>query len=453
MEYSDWDGDFDESAYPAQYEHRMLQMQMPISNKIPPSFNGRTSFFAYEEAINDWVDVTELSAERQGPALKSNLVEDALVCRELLDRDALKNAATGVTYYKNFLRTYFVKGAQTTFLWRFFNIFKFYRGQRDIRAWLTRMVVLKRRIEDCWMDMFVNIPADDIRFQNVVAAVVAQLGLAQDEAGLARAHQQWNEQRRIQHRTGFPLGDNLFALMLIVLADLNENQREQLSNKMNIMGHHSLENYTFDLVKNTMIEIFLTSRSSLNDPSVRPISTVKSFLVLDEGEMDGLQGHWVEEEETGDEGFLPLFEDNFWVHNEESDAWANFPFRGRIVRKGQSKGRGKGKGRKGRRRNQKGGKGKGQFMNNAHWGGEDEESSAWTKGKGKGKGKRTFKGKGKGKDEGKGKGFQKGFGKNNSEGLLAIEDQQPSILPASTGQAYATETWPAPTGHAFASES
>ena len=35
--------------------------------KIPPAFDGRSSWFAYEEAIDDWLDITTLDAARQGP--------------------------------------------------------------------------------------------------------------------------------------------------------------------------------------------------------------------------------------------------------------------------------------------------------------------------------------------------------------------------------------------------
>ena len=39
--------------------------------KIPPGFDGRTSWFAFEDAIDDWVDITTLAAEKQGPSLKN----------------------------------------------------------------------------------------------------------------------------------------------------------------------------------------------------------------------------------------------------------------------------------------------------------------------------------------------------------------------------------------------
>ena len=38
--------------------------------KIPPAFDGRNSWFAYEEAIDDWLDITTLQPEKHGPSLK-----------------------------------------------------------------------------------------------------------------------------------------------------------------------------------------------------------------------------------------------------------------------------------------------------------------------------------------------------------------------------------------------
>ena len=33
--------------------------------KIPPGFDGRSSWFAFEEAVDDWIDTTTLDAEKQ----------------------------------------------------------------------------------------------------------------------------------------------------------------------------------------------------------------------------------------------------------------------------------------------------------------------------------------------------------------------------------------------------
>ena len=50
------------SAYPAQAMGPMVATFQQVTTKIPPGCNGTTSWFAYEEAIDDWTDVTELDA-------------------------------------------------------------------------------------------------------------------------------------------------------------------------------------------------------------------------------------------------------------------------------------------------------------------------------------------------------------------------------------------------------
>ena len=57
--------------------------------KIPPAFNGRSSWFAYEEAIDDWLDITTLSKDKLGPSLKNRLYEDATIYKPLLERETL----------------------------------------------------------------------------------------------------------------------------------------------------------------------------------------------------------------------------------------------------------------------------------------------------------------------------------------------------------------------------
>ena len=44
--------------------HPVVGIQQVIT-KIPPAFDGRSSWFAYEEAIDDWCDVTELDADKR----------------------------------------------------------------------------------------------------------------------------------------------------------------------------------------------------------------------------------------------------------------------------------------------------------------------------------------------------------------------------------------------------
>ena len=60
-----------------------------ITVKIPPLFDGSTSWFKYEELIHDWLDLTQLETEKRGPALKNRLIGDAAMYTGLLDRESL----------------------------------------------------------------------------------------------------------------------------------------------------------------------------------------------------------------------------------------------------------------------------------------------------------------------------------------------------------------------------
>ena len=48
-----------------------------ITTRIPPLFDGSTSWFKYEKLIDDWLDLTVLEARNRGPALKNRLAGDA----------------------------------------------------------------------------------------------------------------------------------------------------------------------------------------------------------------------------------------------------------------------------------------------------------------------------------------------------------------------------------------
>ena len=97
--------------------HRLSAFQQ-VTTKVPPSYDGRSSWFAYEDAIDDWCDITELDNEKRGPALRNRLEGEAAIHKRLLDRDRLKDPNIGVKYFKSFLRPLFVKGAANVFLYR-----------------------------------------------------------------------------------------------------------------------------------------------------------------------------------------------------------------------------------------------------------------------------------------------------------------------------------------------
>ena len=81
-------------------ELQRLSAFQRVTTKVPPAYDGRSSWFAYEDAIDDRVDITELEPEKQGPALRNRLEGEAAIHKRLLDREKLKDKVNGVQYFK-----------------------------------------------------------------------------------------------------------------------------------------------------------------------------------------------------------------------------------------------------------------------------------------------------------------------------------------------------------------
>eukprot|EP00439_Symbiodinium_sp_Y106_P062345 s3110_g9.t1 len=103
-----------------------------LTTKVPPSYDGRGSWFAYEDAIDDWCDITELDNDKRGPALRNRLEGEAAIHKRLLDRERLKDPNNGVKYFKSFLRPLFVKGTANVFLYRFQQFMNLQCGNGDM---------------------------------------------------------------------------------------------------------------------------------------------------------------------------------------------------------------------------------------------------------------------------------------------------------------------------------
>ena len=79
-------------AYRAEHTRlgRLVIYKWNCSKKNPPSYDRTTSWFKYEELIEDWLDAAVLDTSKQGPALKNRLRGNADKYRGLLNRDALR---------------------------------------------------------------------------------------------------------------------------------------------------------------------------------------------------------------------------------------------------------------------------------------------------------------------------------------------------------------------------
>ena len=99
-----------------------------MSATLPPSCDGRVSWFRCEDLAQDWMTFTVIEPARQGSLLKNRLVEDAATHRESLDNGKPIEPDNGVEYFPNFLRGYLLKGTSNVFLYRFLSLFNHRRG-------------------------------------------------------------------------------------------------------------------------------------------------------------------------------------------------------------------------------------------------------------------------------------------------------------------------------------
>ena len=152
-------------------ELQRLSAFQQVTTKVPPAYDGRSSWFAYEDAIGDWVDITELEPEKQGPALRNRLEGEAAIHKRLLDRDRLKDRVNGVRYFKSYLRPLFVKGASNVFLYRFQQFMTLHRGNGDMLRWITRFQLSRSRMQEAWDDTYV--PITDVNNPEVRAFVTS----------------------------------------------------------------------------------------------------------------------------------------------------------------------------------------------------------------------------------------------------------------------------------------
>ena len=79
--------------------HISFQRKGGYSPKTAPAYDGTTSWFEYEQLIDDCCDITTLDAKKKGSPLKTRLSGLAALQQEALDREKL-TAVNGVEYFK-----------------------------------------------------------------------------------------------------------------------------------------------------------------------------------------------------------------------------------------------------------------------------------------------------------------------------------------------------------------
>eukprot|EP00435_Cladocopium_sp_Y103_P040583 s1063_g11.t1 len=206
----------EEGAYAVQPADNRTGLRM--TPKVPPQFDGQSSWFEYEDLIDDWLGITTLDPDKHGPSLKNALVGAASFYKPMLLRDPDR----GLAHFKDTLRPYVVKGVNHVFLWRFLQLFRTYRGQNEFVHWIGRFEIAQKRLLASWSDLLdladlADLP--EVGTADFLAALTAaqqaeMANLPDDDA--RRAYQVTLREttianRRRDHMAMFPLSDNLIA--------------------------------------------------------------------------------------------------------------------------------------------------------------------------------------------------------------------------------------------------
>ena len=217
-----------------------------MTAKVPPAYDGLSSFFAYEEYVEEWLLITTVDPEKQAPLLRFRLKGNALTVKRLLNQDRLKREGA-VKYFLDTLRPYFVKDRAHVFLWRFLRLFKFTRGNSDITMWIPRYQIMFQKVVDSWMDGQEH--STDYMNPTYLQWVDAQNNMIRQQQGAVGIMnpmiydpnhpdtlEMYNQAMAGVHRQKFPINDHLMVMMFIVASDLSEQQRRDITTNLTQTG-------------------------------------------------------------------------------------------------------------------------------------------------------------------------------------------------------------------------
>ena len=172
------------SAKPS-YTEETLNLSMTA--KQPPSYDGKVSWFRYEELVDDWVTITTVEAAKRGPLLKSRLTGDAYMYKAVLQNDLLQDPDEGVNYFKNTLKKYFLKGATNVYLYRLLSFFNHRRQNQEFLIFTSIFEILLMRLKAAWMDLMPIFTAQSPSFRQSVQDANARTIARHQQAAGARA--------------------------------------------------------------------------------------------------------------------------------------------------------------------------------------------------------------------------------------------------------------------------
>ena len=204
--------------------------------------------------------------------------------KAVLQNDLLQDADEGVNYFKNTLKKFFLKGSTNVYLYRLLSFFNHRRQNTEFLIFTSKFEMLLMRLKAAWMDLMPVHTAQSPEFiasvQEANARRIAAAGARAPPPDLLQPDnpevlRQYLTGMQTRHRDAFPLSDNLIAQFFIIQSELSDQQRERLISAMSLRNI-SLEKYTYEMMKTQYHDLFITTRTSIQDPSIRPSETIEA---------------------------------------------------------------------------------------------------------------------------------------------------------------------------------
>ena len=251
-----------------------------ITTQIQPLFDGSTSWFKYEELIDDWLDLTVLQERKRGQTLKNRLVGDAEMhidfSIENLWGQKMASSFFGIRWDPISSRALRVFSSRDS-------INSFEQGVETLRltSWSASFLYSWTVFKDAWMDMLpLSAMSQEQRYSQKMTNMTSKNAewQSRNEALLDSAQQgtgdTWYTTHVTTHERLFPFNDNLTTVMFIVAGDPREAQRERLTSSL--FSQVNVTDYTLEAVKTVFCRIILFA-GKLNGESFSPRAWTMGF--------------------------------------------------------------------------------------------------------------------------------------------------------------------------------
>ena len=126
-------------------------LNLPMTANQPPILRWKVRWLRCEEFLDDWTILTTIEASKRGPLLKSRLMRDAYMHKEVLDNKLLQDPAEGVNYFKNALTKYFLEGTTNV-------------QNPEFLIFASNFDILLKRLKASWNDLMPTFAAQSPEF-------------------------------------------------------------------------------------------------------------------------------------------------------------------------------------------------------------------------------------------------------------------------------------------------